>query len=147
MTDAHGTRLTAADVSVGDAAPEVVIEDVDRQDFVQYAGASGDFNPIHYDEPYAKEAGNESVFGQGMLVAGYAAHAVADWLGLANVTRYEVRFETRLWPGDTVTAGGEILEIERHADGSASVVADVWVTNHEDAALLSGTVEAELPAE
>lgn len=147
MTDAYETRVTAADVAVGDTAPEVVVEEVDRQDFVEYAGASGDFNPIHYDEPYAKQAGNESVFGQGMLVAGYAAHTVADWFGLRTISCFDIRFEARLWPGDTVTVSGEIANVDRHDNDSATVVAELYVTTDEEKTLLSGEVEADLPAE
>lgn len=53
MTDRYERRLTAADVIVGKTGPEVVIEALEREDFVRYAGASGDFNPIYYEKPYA----------------------------------------------------------------------------------------------
>jgi acyl dehydratase len=144
MTDSYTRRPTAADVSVGDAAPEVVVEDIQRKDFVKYAGASGDFNPIHYDEPYAQEAGNESVFGQGMLTAGYAAHMVADWFGTDRVTRFKIRFRSRLWPGDTVSVTGEIVDVERSDDG-AVVTAEFAVTNGDGDRLLTGDAEANLP--
>ncbi|MEF8906584.1 MAG: MaoC family dehydratase N-terminal domain-containing protein, partial [Haloarculaceae archaeon] len=74
---------TAGEVAAGDAGPKLTVEDIQRPDFVKYAGASGDFNPVHYSEPYAHATGSRSVFGQGMLTAGYAAHFVADWFGLA----------------------------------------------------------------
>ena len=144
MTDAYRTPLAGESVAVGDEAPEVVVEDLERADFVRYAGASGDFNPIHYDEPYATEAGNESVFAQGMLTGGFAAHAVADWFGLANVRRFTVRFQSRVFPGDTVTAGGEVTAVER--TGEATVVdADLVVTNQDGTEVLSGSATAELP--
>lgn len=77
ITDAYATGLFAEDVSEGDDGP-VVIEDVRRKEFVQYAGASGDFNPIYYNKAYAKEAGNNSVFGRRMCTAGYVAHMISD---------------------------------------------------------------------
>ena len=145
MTDAYAERLFAEDVSVGDTGPEVVVEDLEREDFVRYAGASGDFNPIHYDEPYAEEAGNSSVFGQGMCTAGYAAHMVSDWFGLGNVRTFRVRFRARVWPGDTVTASGEVTDVTREDDG-ATVEAEIAVENDDGDTLITGTAVAELPS-
>jgi acyl dehydratase len=131
---------------VGDTALEVIIEDVEREDFVRYAGASGDFNPIHYDEPYAKEAGNPSVFGQGMCTAGYAAHMVSDWFGLKNVRTFRVRFQARVWPGDTVTVSGEVTSVTQGND-AATVEAKITVENDDNDTLITGTTVAELPSE
>lgn len=139
MTDAYQTRLTVDDVQVGDSGPEVVVEDLERRDFVKYAGASGDFNPIHYDEPFATAAGNESVFAQGMLTAGFGAHFAADWFGLANVRRYTVRFQSRVFPGDTVTVTGEVTDV----DGT-TVTADLQA-EADGEVVLTGSVEADLP--
>ena len=130
MTDTYERTPIAEDVKVGDIGPEVVVEDVQREDFVKYAGASGDFNPIHYDEPYATAAGNPSVFGQGMLTAGYAASMVADWFGVGNVIRFKVRFRAQLWPGDTVTVSGEVTDVDSF-NGGATVIAEVSVTNQD----------------
>jgi len=76
------TELDLDSLSVGDIGPEVVFEDVQRENFVRYAGASGDFNPVHYDGPYAKAAGYPSVFGQGMFTAGIASRAATNWFRL-----------------------------------------------------------------
>lgn len=144
MTDAYRTALTIDDVEVGDTAPELVVDDVNREDFVRYAGASGDFNRIHYDEPYATAAGNPSVFGQGMLVAGYAAHLAADWFGLANIESFSVRFESRVWPDETLAVTGEVTDIRR-SDAGGTVVADISVATTDDEVVVSGVVEATLP--
>ncbi|MFB6172816.1 MAG: MaoC family dehydratase [Haloarculaceae archaeon] len=144
MTEEYAASLSGDEVAVGDTGPEVVVEDLQRPDFVKYAGASGDFNPIHYDEPHAKEAGYDSVFAQGMLTAGIASHMVTDWFGLANVTGFDVRFEAQVWPGDTVTARGEITDVERDGD-VARVEADVVVENQDGEVVLSGGASADLP--
>jgi acyl dehydratase len=146
MTDAYAEEPTAADLSVGDTGPEVVVSDLDRSDFVKYAGASGDFNPIHYNEPLATAAGYDSVFAQGMLTAGIAAHALADWFGLANVRSFGVRFQAQVWPGDTVTAVVEVTDVEAAGD-VATVEADVRVTNADGEAVATGQANAELPAD
>lgn len=89
--------LTLADVRVGDEAPPTDIV-FTRTDFVRYAGASGDLNPMHHDEVRAQAAGMPSVFGHGMLSAGVLASAVTDWLGPGTLTRYSVRFTRQVWP-------------------------------------------------
>ena len=147
MTDAYADELHAEDVEVGDTGPEVVVEDLERKDFVKYAGASGDFNPVHYSEPYAHATGSRSVFGQGMLTAGYAAHFVADWFGLANVSSFRVRFEEQLWPGDTVTASGEVTAVDEDGGDTATVEADIAVENEAGTRLVSGDCAARLPLE
>jgi len=136
----------AEELSVGDTGPEVVVENIERKDIVKYAGASGDFNPIHYDEPLAEMAGYDGVFAQGMLTAGIAAQSVSQWFGLANVDSYGVRFEAQVWPGDTVTAVAEVTEIEHDGDG-ATVETDISVTNEDGEVVLSGHATASVPAE
>lgn len=141
MTDAYDSPVDPGELTVGDSGPEVVVEDLERRDFVKYAGASGDFNPIHYDEPYATEAGNTSVFAQGMLTAGFGAHMAADWLGLANITYYGVRFQARVFPDDTITVQGEITEIDRSSDETI-VDADISAVNQDNDVVLTGSVTA-----
>lgn len=146
MTDAYKRRLTAGDISVGDTGPEVVVKDLEREDFVRYAGASGDFNPIHYDEPYARDAGNESVFAQGMLTAGFASHAISDWFGPDRIERFTIRFQERVFPGNTITVTGEITDV---ADGDAEVIvtADLEAKTDGGDVVLSGETVARLPSE
>ena len=131
---------STADVSVGDPGPRIVVSDLERRHFVQYAGASGDFNPIHYDEPYARAAGNPSVFGQGMLTAGIASRVVTDWVGLEAVDSFDVRFQSRVFPGEDVIADGEVTAVE--AD---TVTIDLEARTDRRETLLSGTATATLP--
>lgn len=146
MTDAYVDPLYAEDVSVGDAAPAVTVENLECRDFVRYAGASGDFNPIHYDLSYAESTGNTDVFAQGMFTAGVAAHGVTDWFGLENVTRFRTRFLARVFPGDTVTFRGTITDVQQTDNGSTSVEADIAVANQNGELVISGDVTAVLPS-
>ena len=93
-------KLYFEDVSEGDEAP-VVTHELTRTDLVQYAGASGDFNPMHHDEVKAQAAGLPSVFGHGMFSAGFLAKAVTDYVGVGSLTKYKVRFAKQTWPGET----------------------------------------------
>ena len=99
MAGSIATNLTYKGVQVGDEAP-VLTHTLTRGDLVQYAGASGDFNPMHTDEVAAKEAGLQSVFGHGMFSAGLLATALTNWVGVGNVKRYNVRFVKQAWPGE-----------------------------------------------
>lgn len=105
--------ITMEGVTPGMEFGEVVFGPLARVDIVKYAGASGDFNPIHTDEGYAQETGAPTVFAMGMLPAGYLAHAVADWFGgPQNLRRFKVRFTTRVWPGDEIVCTGRVVAIE-----------------------------------
>jgi acyl dehydratase len=143
------TPVEAGELSVGDRAPVVTLGTLSRRDFVRYAGASGDFNPIHYDEPYARAAGNPAVFGQGMFTAGVAAHAVADWLGVGSVRSLDVRFRSRVWPGDTLTTTVEATDVDRIEAGERIAV-EMRVDREADEgdedgeAVITGTAEAVL---
>ncbi len=102
------TTSTLASLSAADQAPEQVHGPVTRSDLVRYAGAGGDFNPIHHDEQFARDAGLDTVFAMGMFHAGLLSRLVAGWLGLANVRRFGVRFTGQVWPGDTLTFNGVV---------------------------------------
>ncbi len=105
--------ITMEGVSPGMEFGEMVFGPLERVDIVKYAGASGDFNPIHTDEGYARSTGAPTVFAMGMLPAGYLAHAVADWFaGSQNLRRFKVRFTTRVWPGDEIACTGRVVSIE-----------------------------------
>lgn len=132
------------DVTVGDESPTVRVPTLVRKDFVRYAGASGDFNPIHYDESYARAAGNASVFGQGMLSAGIASRAVCRWLPIDAISTFDVRFESRVFPGDSLEADGTVTDVSQREAGS-TVKAELSVTTDTDETVLTGNMTADLP--
>ena len=133
-------RTSYDDLSVGDEAP-VKSHRLTRTDFVRYAGASGDFNPMHHDETIATAAGMPSVFGHGMLSMGILATAVTDWTGAGTVRAMSVRFSKQTWPGETVVtrvvvtaqreeAGRRLVDLEcslASTDGEVKVVGDATV--------------------
>ena len=86
------------DVKAGDEAP-ACSHKLTRTDLVKYAGASGDFNPMHTDEVSAQAAGLPSVFGHGMFTMGMLGTALTDYVGVGNLRRYKVRFTKQTWPG------------------------------------------------
>jgi acyl dehydratase len=92
--------------------PPLIIGPLTRTDLVRYAGASGDFNPIHHDEGFARDAGLPAPLSLGMLQAGMLATWATDWLGAENIRRFRVRFADRVFPGDTLTCGGRVTAID-----------------------------------
>ena len=128
-------------LSVGDAAPPLVVEQLTRTNFVRYAGASGDFNPMHHDDTVATSVGNPSVFGHGMLTAGLMARVVKDWFGPEALRRFQVRFSKQVWPGDTLTCTASVTG-KRDEGGEHLVDLACAVTNQDGVEVLSGTATA-----
>src|SRR5450759_3156086 len=93
----------------GAAAPRREFGPLTRTDFVRYQGASGDFNPIHHDEGFAKAAGFQTVFSVGMLQAGLLATYCTDRLGTSDGRRCKVRFGGGFWPEYALTAAGTVV--------------------------------------
>jgi acyl dehydratase len=121
-------------LKVGDKREQVVIENVNRTHIVKYAGASGDFNPLHHDEGAAqKMAGYPSVFAHGMLSMGLTGRMLTDWVGPTALKKYGVRFTKQVWPGDTLTATGEVTKVE---DGVATI--RVVTTNQNGESVVEG---------
>lgn len=118
-----------------------VVEDVTRVDFVRWAGAVGDFARPHIDEPYAREIGYESVFGQGMLTAAHAAVLVTDWASIRDVTAFASRFTGVVFPGDTLTVLGTEGE-PGTVDGQAIRDLDLSVRTDDGSEVMTGTATA-----
>ncbi|MER6972194.1 MaoC/PaaZ C-terminal domain-containing protein [Nocardioides sp. NPDC057767] len=117
-----------------------------RQMFVRYSGASGDLNPMHYDDTMARAAGNPSVFSQGMHQSALLATFATDWLGPANVHRFQVRFREQVWPDDVLTCSGRIDQVSEQEDGSRLVTVSLNCTRQTGAVAISGSADFLVPA-
>jgi acyl dehydratase len=135
--DAAGAQLTATiPLTVGTQAPAREFGPLTRQMFVRYAGASGDLNPMHYDDQLAQSAGYPSVFAQGMFSAALLAGFATDWLGAGSVRRFGVRFREQVWPGDVLTCSGVVTAV---AAERASV--ELTATRQTGGVAITGTAE------
>jgi len=137
-------KLFFEDVGEGDAGPEIRHE-LTRTDLVMYAGASGDFNPMHHDEVKAKAAGLPSVFGHGMFSAGFLGKAITDYVGIGNLRRYKVRFVKQTWPGE-VFVTRVTVKAKRKEDGDNLVDLDCALTNADGEVKVEGEATAALPS-
>jgi acyl dehydratase len=114
---------------------------VSRTDLVRYAGASGDFNPIHHDEGFARAAGLPSVMAHGMFSAGLLASFVTRWFGPGSVRRYKVRFRDRVWPGDVLEARGSVVREFAGAAGEHLAELSLELVRQDGAVVVSGSAE------
>jgi acyl dehydratase len=131
------------DVAEGDAAP-VFEHELTRTDLVQYAGASGDFNPMHTDEVAAQGAGLPSVFGHGMFTMGMLGKALTDYVGAGSLRRYKVRFTKQTWPGERLATKITVAK-KYDEDGEHRVDLECEVVNENGEAKVSGVAVAALP--
>jgi acyl dehydratase len=129
------------DVKEGDEGPPLS-HALTRTDLVMYAGASGDFNPMHTDEVAAQAAGLPSVFGHGMYSAGLLGTAVTNYVGIGNLKSYKVRFTKQTWPGETLTT--KVVVTEKRPDTS-EVVLSCELVNQDGEPKIAGQAVAALP--
>ena len=134
------------DVAEGDDVAPFVLENVTRTHFVKYAGASGDFNPMHHDDTMAQAIGYPSVFGHGMFSAGVLSGYVTQLIGgVANLRKFSTQFRGQVWPGDTVTFSAKITG-KYPENGENRVDMELAVTNQDGKAIVLGSATAALPS-
>ena len=132
--------LKASELNVGDTHTETVVEDLKRTQIVMYAGASGDYNPVHTDEPFAtKVAGYPTVFAHGMLTMGLTGRMLTNYVGDGRLTEFGVRFTSQVFPGDTLQSTATVESIE---DGLVNL--SVSTTNQNGVEVAKGTAQARV---
>ena len=136
--------LSVQQLKVGDTHSEQVVDNLTRTQIVQYAGASGDYNPIHTDEVYTtKVAGYPSVFAHGMLTMGLTGTMLTNYVGDGRLTKFGVRFTKQVWPGDTLTAKATVETI-REEGGQHFVDLQLSTVNQNGEEVLSGYASARI---
>ncbi len=132
--------LNASELNVGDTYTERLVEDLKRTQIVMYAGASGDYNPVHTDEVFTtKVAGYPSVFAHGMLTMGMTGKMLTNYVGDGRLAEYGVRFTSQVFPGDTLDATATVTAV---ADGVVEL--DVSTVNQEGVEVLKGSAKARV---
>ena len=132
--------LSASNLNAGDTYTESLVEDLKRTQIVMYAGASGDYNPVHTDEKFTKElAGYPSVFAHGMLTMGMTGKMLTNYVGDGRLTKFGVRFTSQVWPGDSLNATATVEDV---TDGIVNL--KVETTNQDGVVVLSGYAAARV---
>jgi acyl dehydratase len=128
--------LVLEECAVGDRLPTLERR-IELATLVRYAGASGDFNAIHFDEAFARAAGLDGVIGHGALALGLMSEAVTDWaVDSGTVGELSVRFAGQYRPGDVLTIDGEVTERTTDEDGGVVLHISLTCTNQEGTEVL-----------
>jgi acyl dehydratase len=137
--------LQASALKVGDVHTEVVVDDLTRTQIVQYSGASGDYNPLHSDEIFATQvAGFPGIFAHGMLTMGLTGTMVTNYVGDGRLRSFGGRFREQVWPGDTLTAQAEVVDIGTDDDGVGVVELRITTTNQDGVEVFTGEATATI---
>ena len=132
--------MTAA----GDTGPAFMHGPVTRTDLVRYAGASGDFNPLHHDDAFAQASGLPGVMAHGMFSAGLLASFVTRWFGAGSVRRFKVRFRERVFPGDVLSAEGRVERVHATPQGVRRVELELRLLRQDGVPVIVGSAEVAL---
>ncbi len=136
--------LNANDLKEGTTHSARLVEDLKRTQIVQYAGSSGDYNPIHTDELFATQAaGYPGVFAHGMLTMGMTGKMLTDYVGDGRLTKFGVRFTNQVWPGDDLDSTATFENMEE-VDGTTLANFAVTTTNQDGAVVLKGYAQARV---
>ncbi len=146
--DRHTTaaaRVFFEDVSEGTQLPALVNPPVTHTMLVKYAGASGDFNPLHTDPAVGQKFGLGGPIAHGMLIMGFLGHFVSDYLGGPGpLKRFGVRFKSMTHHEDIITCSG-VITGKYEEDGQHFIKANVFAIDQTGEVKASGSFTAVLP--
>ncbi len=143
-TQAGSKKFYYEDVQVGDELPQLVKEPVTHLQLVRYAGASGDFNPLHTDPKVGEEIGTGGIIAHGMLIMGFVGQLVSDYVGPEALRKFGVRFKGMMHLDDVITCSGTVTE-KYEADGEARIAGKVQAVDQNGDVKVAGTFVAALP--
>jgi len=136
-------KIYYSSLQVGDEVPAWQAPPLDRIQIARYAGATGDFNPLYVDEPFARAAGFRTIIGPGALGMGYLSQMLNEWLKGPFLRRLSAKFLKILWPGDVLTCRGRVTS-KRREGSDYRVEFDLWIENQEGEMVIRGTGTASL---
>lgn len=129
--------LNYESVVVGQSLPELRLPPINRTILALFAGASGDHNPIHIDIDFARKAGMDDVFAQGMLPMAYLGRLLTDWAPQDRLRSFNARFAGITHLGDMLTCSGKIVE-KFQRDGENLVKIEIQAVNQHGEVKLMG---------
>lgn len=142
-------------IKVGDAIPSYTSAPITRTHLARYAGASGDFNPLHHDETFAQAIGRDRVIAHGMFIMGIAGEAVTAWIDNKQLKKFAVHFLSMTEPMDmndrdntrdraTITVSGKVVE-KYEENGEKRVRCEIIATDAKGGRKLDGYFIASVP--
>jgi acyl dehydratase len=137
-------KLYFEDVQVGDEIPKLVTAPVTHLQLVRYAGASGDFNPLHTDPKIGEMIGTGGIIAHGMLIMGFVGQMLSDYVGPLALKKFGVRFKGMTHLGDEITCTGTITE-KYEENGEGRIAGKVQAADQNGDVKVTGTFVAALP--
>jgi acyl dehydratase len=141
-------------IQVGDEMPPYTSAPITRTHLVRYAGASGDFNPLHHDETFARSIGLNGVISHGMFIMGIAGEAITRWIDNKNLRKFSVHFLSMTEPVNmddyentkdraTITVTGRVVQ-KYEEDGEKRIRCDIIAQDGHGSRKLSGSFIARV---
>ena len=129
---------------VGENLPDLIVGPISRTNLALYAGASGDYNPLHSDDKFTKEiAGYPGVFAHGMLSMGMTGKMLTNFVGDGTLKKYGVRFTNQVWPGDSLESTATIIDIKEE-DGETLAEIAIETKNQDGTTVITGSATAKV---
>ena len=135
-------ELDVVTVAVGAELPTRVIGPLTQTDIVRFAGACGDFNPLHHDVVAARDSGFDAPIAMGQMTAGMAGAWLADWCGIEWMRHLEVHFVSPVFVRDTITFSGSITGMD--SVGEDAVIDIAFTATRDEVVVAQGTASAIL---
>jgi acyl dehydratase len=132
------------DWEAGMELPALHKEPITYTQLVKYAGASGDFNPIHTVIPVAEQAGLGGVIAHGMLIMGMAGQAIGQWFPRQDLRLFHVRFSAMTRPGEEIVVKGRVLERVTAMNGEPRLSCEVTAENAQGEIKLRGAFQVRV---
>ncbi len=138
-------QLYFEDIAVGSEIPALVKQPTTRQ-LVMWAGASGDYNPIHYDKDFAQSRGLPGVIVQGQLVGSFLGQLVTDWMGERGVLRkLTCNYKGMNYPGEAIICKGMVIK-KYMGNGEHYAECRLWAENAKGEKTVTGMAVVIMPA-
>jgi acyl dehydratase len=132
------------DVQIGDEIPRLIKTPITHLQLVKYAGASGDFNPLHTDPKVGEAIGTGGIIAHGMLIMGFIGQMLSDYVGPQALKKFGMRFKGMTHLGDEITCTGTITE-KYEDNGEGRIAGEVWAADQKGDIKVTGTFVASLP--
>jgi len=132
------------DLNIGDEVVRSTKPPISKEQLVRYAGASGDFNPLHTDDETARKVGFDGVVAHGMLIMGFLAQAVTEWFPQRFLKKINIRFKEATRAGESITVTVTVTE-KQIVNKLGRLVCAIEAVNENMQVKASGTVELEIP--
>ena len=127
-------------VSIGAGPEPRTVGPISQTDVVRFAGAGGDFNPLHHDPEFVRSSGFPGVIAMGQMHAGILAGLLSDWVGVEHIREYEVRFVAPVFLGDILTASAVVTSVTPDVNGTTLATVELTLTRGDNTAIRGSAV-------